>query len=203
MTFYFSLQVIYFCCCSTQGQPIDLQGLGTFVKYGSEVLIGITPRKLTDLALKSGITVSELPTKTIASAKVGKDLLSLVRDSYDQLCRDLVRAHKDFRTRESRIEKDRLIHGTIIEQKQQEFDQAKKLYEKLLSIVTTLSECMGQEIPLLEVQLCKYKYISSSLVILFININSCFIYSYFIIVSNRIDREGRRRRESSADSMGR
>jgi hypothetical protein len=44
-----------------------------------------------------------------------------------------------------------LIHGTITEQKQAELDGAKRLFEKLYSAVTALSEATGEEVPLLEV----------------------------------------------------
>ena len=130
---------------------MDLQSLGTLVKYGSEVLFGYVPRKLADLASKAGQKVEEMPVKLIAAVKVATELRTMLDDTYQQLSTDLETAHKSYRSKETRLEKDKLIHGTITEQKQQEFDYAKKLYEKLFSIVTTLSECMACEMPTLEV----------------------------------------------------
>jgi hypothetical protein len=130
---------------------VDLQGIGTLVKYGSETVFGYKSRKLLDLAAKAGKKVESLPVKVLTSAKVQEDLRSALQDCYQQLCTDLDAAHKAYRAREVKMEKDRLIHGSITEQKQTEFDNAKKLYEKLLSIVTTLSECMVQDMPVLEV----------------------------------------------------
>jgi hypothetical protein len=132
---------------------VDLQGIGTLVKYGSETVFGYKSRKLLDLAAKAGVKVESLPVKVLTGTKVQEDLRSALQDCYQQLCADLVAAHKAYRTREVKMEKDRLIHGSITDQKQSEFDNAKKLYEKLLSIVTTLSECMVQDMPVLEVSL--------------------------------------------------
>lgn len=122
------------------------------VKYGSETLFAYAPRKLAELAAKTGKSLEEMPVKAIVQPKVAAELRSTLSETYQQLCGDLVVAHRSFRTKEAKMEKDKLIHGSITENKQQEFDNAKKLYEKLFSIVSTLAECMTQKIPVLEVK---------------------------------------------------
>lgn len=135
----------------TSGTKVDLQGLGTMVKYGSEALFAYVPRKMAELASKTGRTTESMPVKAIVLPKVAAELRAMLHETYQQLCGDLVVAHQSFRTKEAKMEKDKLIHGTITETKQQEFDNAKKLYEKLFSIVSTLAECISQEMPALEV----------------------------------------------------
>ena len=130
---------------------MDLQGIGTLVKYGSEVVFGYIPKKVVDLAAKTGQPVESMPLKVLTSSKVATELRGMLADMYEKLTTDLLGAHKAYRTKESKLEKDKLIHGGLTEQKQQEFDAARKLFEKLLSIVTTLSECTGQDMPVLEV----------------------------------------------------
>lgn len=133
------------------GTKVDLQGIGTMVKYGSEVVFAYLPRKLAELAAKTGKAAESMPVKAIVQPKVAAELRAMLNETFQQLCGDLVVAHQSFRTKEAKMEKDKLIHGTITEAKQLEFDNAKKLYEKLFSIVSTLSECMAQEMPVLEV----------------------------------------------------
>ena len=41
------------------------------------------------------------------------------------------------------------MHGSITEQKQVELDNAKRLYERLFTVVTSLAECMNQKMPVL------------------------------------------------------
>jgi len=110
------------------------------------------PKKMSELSSKLGKTASDMPIKALCSVKVQEDLRNTLSDTYRQLSEDLIAAHKAYRTKETKMEKDRLIHGSITEQKQLEFDNAKKLFEKLLSIVTTLSECIGQDMPSLEIE---------------------------------------------------
>ena len=140
-------------CLLYSGTRVDLQGIGTLVKYGSETIFGYMPKKMSELSSKLGKTASDMPIKALCSVKVQEDLRNTLSDTYRQLSEDLIAAHKAYRTKETKMEKDRLIHGSITEQKQLEFDNAKKLFEKLLSIVTTLSECIGQDMPSLEVHL--------------------------------------------------
>ena len=52
------------------------------------------------------------------------------------------------------MEKEVAIHGgTVMEAKQAELDNAKRIYERILSTVTTLAECLNKEVPVLEVQI--------------------------------------------------
>lgn len=141
-----------------------MQGLGTLVKYGSETIFGYPPRKLLDLAAKTGKAPESMPVKAIVNGKVGAELRGLLSEAFASLSSDLIGAHQSYRTKETKLEKDKLIHGSITEQKQQEFDYCKKLFEKLFSIVSTLAECMAQEIPVLEVHF----------------LLPCFVYIYFV-----------------------
>jgi len=119
-------------------------------------VFGYPPRKLLDLAAKTGRSIESMPVKLIVNGKTAAELRAILLDTYQQLCTDLVAAHRSYHTKESKLEKDKLIHGNITEQKQQDFDHSKKLFEKLFSIVSTLSECMGQEVPTLEVNNASY-----------------------------------------------
>jgi hypothetical protein len=92
-----------------------------------------------------------MPVKTIASQKARSEMSHDVSGVYEQLCTDLVKAHKDYKSRERRAEKDKLIHGSLSEQKQSELDNAQRLFEKLFSAVSGLSEAMGKDMPTLEV----------------------------------------------------
>lgn len=151
---YFFTSIIASCRAqmNSAGRPIvDLQGFSMLVKFGAETLFGFLPKQAKDIALKAEKSLEELPNKQLVSAKVQGILRTLLTETYEHLCADLVKAHKDFRTKESKFEKDKLIHGSITEQKQQEYDQAKRLYERLLSIVTTLSDSTGASVPELKV----------------------------------------------------
>ena len=131
---------------------VDLQGLSTFVKYGSEVLMGFPSRKVLDLAKKIGRPSQELPIKLLASSKNASEMKALLLETYQMVSTDLIDAHHQYRIKEHKFEKDRLIHGSLSEQKQQELETAKKLYEKLLSVVTTLAESIGEDVPELKVR---------------------------------------------------
>lgn len=137
---------------SNRPPPLDLLGLGTLVKYGSEVLFGYQSRKVVDLASRLNKPLPSMPSKQSSSAKVKDELCGLINQSYDSFVAELMHVHKLYRAKESRIEKDKLIHGgSLSETKQTELEQAKKQYDKYLSIVTILSESMGEQMPLLEV----------------------------------------------------
>lgn len=137
---------------NAQGKPIvDLQGVSTLVKYGSELLFGFLPKQAAELAAKAEKRLEDFPSKLLANTKVQTILRNLLTETYDNLCNDLVQAHQDFRSKESKCEKDKLIHGNVTEQKQADYDYAKKLYEKLLSIVTVLSDATGAAVPELKV----------------------------------------------------
>lgn len=137
---------------NASGKPItDLMGVSTLVKYGSELLFGYPPRNFPELAARAEKKLEELPVKCLTNSKVSGILRNLLNETYDMLCNDLKAAHKDFRSKESKYEKDKVIHGSVTEQKQMEFDYAKRLFEKLLSVVTVLSESTGMPIPELKV----------------------------------------------------
>ena len=92
-----------------------------------------------------------MPIKLLASPKAHSEMSSEVSEVYKQLTLDLSKAHVDYKSKEKRNEKDKLIHGTITDQKQAELDGAKRLFEKLFAAVSGLSEATGGEMPTLEV----------------------------------------------------
>lgn len=91
-----------------------------------------------------------MPIKLIAANRAHTEMSSVVSDVYKQLTLDLSKAHRDYRNKERRNEKDRLIHGSISEQKQMELDAGKRLFEKLFSAVSGLSDATGGDMPVLE-----------------------------------------------------
>jgi len=129
-----------------ENAPVDLLGMVTFVKYACETLIGIPPKKLA-LLKASMPSLETLPIKVFTSVAVCKELHSMVFNAYDNLCEDLVQAHYIYRKKEMKMEKDKLLHGSITEQKQTELDNSKRLYEKLLSVARSLSECLQTKMP--------------------------------------------------------
>ena len=131
---------------------MDIHGLATFAKYGSEILMGFPSRKIIDLAQKAEKPLAEMPIRVIASPAGRTEMRQIMTETYEQLCTDIVKYHKEYRTREQKAEKDKLIHGSVTEQKLAELEQSKRIFERLLSIVTTLSECMGEAMPVLEVR---------------------------------------------------
>ncbi len=130
---------------------MDIHSLATFAKYGSEVLMGFLPRKLAELAQKAEKPASEMPLKMLTSVKASNEMRTQIGETFEQLSADLVKYHREYHAREAKSEKDKLIHGSVSEQKAAELEQAKRLFERLLSIVTTLSECTGGAVPVLEV----------------------------------------------------
>jgi regulator of nonsense transcripts 2 len=139
--------LLRFLLGKTNKLPMDLLGLGTFVKYASELLLGYVPRRVMSLARVAMKSSDAIPTKQLASARVSNELRAMVNEVFSQLTNDLVKAHRDLRSKEKRFEKDRLLHGSITEQKQAELDANKKLFERLHSTVVQLAECMNEEIP--------------------------------------------------------
>jgi hypothetical protein len=78
----------------------------------------------------------------------------LIDDVYTTLCEGLKTAHKDMIAKQRKNEKDALIHGVgqVAEQSQQKLDEAKKLFEKLFSAVSVISESSGKAVPELVVE---------------------------------------------------
>lgn len=124
--------------------------MATFVKYGSETLLGFASRRVHQLARQAGENVSAMPVKLLVTASVHAEMRAEVLEVFDQLCTDLVKSHKEFKRQERRAEKDKLLNGSVSEQKQAELDNAKRLFEKLSSAVTGLSEALGRDPPELE-----------------------------------------------------
>jgi regulator of nonsense transcripts 2 len=95
--------------------------------------------------------VVEYPLKVVASVNTQNELKMLVTEVYEQLCTATVTAHKDMVSKEKRFEKERVLHGTLNETKQLELDNSKRLFEKLISAVTSISECTGDPLPVMQV----------------------------------------------------
>jgi hypothetical protein len=93
-----------------------------------------------------------MPVKVLASQRALSEMKAEVSEAYQQLTKDLVKSHKDYKSRERKNEKDKMIHGSITEQKQGELDGAKRLFEKLFAAVGGLSDATGGDMPILEVE---------------------------------------------------
>lgn len=129
---------------------MDLMSISTFVKYASEVLLGL-PSKMTKVAARTaGKDVDSIPVYQVSSTAVARDLRAMVMEIFSHVSQELVKAFKDYKSKEKKCEADRVIHGTLSDQKQSDFDGAKKLFERLLGVVTVLAESLGEDIPLLE-----------------------------------------------------
>jgi hypothetical protein len=92
-----------------------------------------------------------MPIKLLASHKAHMEMSAEVSTVYQQLTLDLAKAHRDYKSRERRNEKDKLIHGSITEQKLIDLEGAKRLYEKLFAAVSGLADATGGVMPALEV----------------------------------------------------
>ena len=125
---------------------IDLSALVTYVKYGAEMLMGYIPRRLQLMAQQAGKTESDIPSKQLVSPAISNEVKLQVSQATDKLAKDLVAAHADVRQRENKNEKDKILHGALSEQKQTEFDYATRLYEKLLSSLTSIQEATGLDL---------------------------------------------------------
>lgn len=133
-----------------KSSSLDLLGVCTFVKYGSECLLGKLPRPLILLAQKANMKITEMPVKLIANPVASTEMRNNIDEVFKELCDDLVKAFKDYKSQERRCEEDKLLHGSLTEHKEKNLDAAKKLFEKLLSATTSLAEPLGEEVPLLE-----------------------------------------------------
>lgn len=131
---------------------MDLSGLSAYVKFGGESLLGFVPPKISAIAAK--LERTGVPSRRICDEKVSLSLKEMITDTFNRVSLDLVKAHTDYRKKEIKAEKDRAIHGSLTEEKQAELDYAKRLFEKLLSVTTTLSETIDMPLPVLEVTLC-------------------------------------------------
>ena len=129
-----------------ENAAIDLNALVTYVKYGAEVLMGYTPHRLVEVARQAGKTENEIPSKLLLSLTLQNEVILQVSQASEKLASDLIEAHKDVCNRQRKNEKDKILHGSLSEQKQAEFDNATKLYEKLLSSLTSIQEATGRNL---------------------------------------------------------
>lgn len=126
-------------------------GLSTFVKYGAEILLGLPSKSLKNLARTTGKDVHDMPMFIAVSSSIANEMRSHVLNVYEEVSSELLKSHKDYKRKERRAETDRLIHGNLTEQKQAEWDAAKKMFERLLGVVTTIAESLGEDVPVLKV----------------------------------------------------
>ena len=129
----------------------DLLGLGTLLKYGSETVFGYSSRKAQALAKSVGKPTSELPSKLLARKETAQALQAAMVELYADLCEGLISSHKAFKKLDIKMEKDRVIMGSMLPEEQvARYDKSKQLYERLYSSASALAECIGMEVPLLE-----------------------------------------------------
>lgn len=135
-----------------QSWGMDLPGLGTFLKYGSECLCGYIPKKVLTIATQAGKNIGKdkIPSKTLLPENISKDMRQLVDEVWSGLCTDLTSQFKKYRKLERKNEKDKLIFGDLTEEKIANLEQNRKIYESLLSSVMQLAEAMGVDPPSLD-----------------------------------------------------
>jgi hypothetical protein len=92
-----------------------------------------------------------MPVFLLANPAYALELRNEIYEIYNQVCSEVVKAYKEYKKKEKKMENDRLVFGTLSEQKQSEWDHAKKLFERLLSVATAMSESLGEDMPVLEV----------------------------------------------------
>ena len=134
---------------------MDLSGLAVFVKYGSEYFFGKVPSKVATLLQSAGkdgddefrLSVSKQVVPVAASAEMN----ALIDDAYAQLSTDLVKLYKQYKSLDAKMEKEKVVSGVLSEAKQTELDNAKRIYERILSTVTSLADCLVKDVPVLEV----------------------------------------------------
>lgn len=133
---------------------VDVSGLVTFIKYAAEPLLGHISKKTLALIAAAGSSANDIDSlgirPGITSAKISRELGQLVAEAADNMCMDLVKAFAEFKRCERKSEKDTVIHGALTEQKQQELNDLRKLYEKLLSAATSICECLDLDVPALK-----------------------------------------------------
>jgi ribosome-associated translation inhibitor RaiA len=134
---------------------MDLSGLTVFVKYGSELFFGTLPAKVTAMLQASGEEVDDAlrlsVSKQIVPPAAAADMNAQIDDAFDQLSTDLVKLYKQYKSLDAKLEKEKLVNGSLSEAKQTELDNAKRIYERILSTVTSLADCLAKEAPVLEV----------------------------------------------------
>lgn len=124
------------------------------MKYGSEILLGLPSKSVKTLARVIGQELASMPVFLLANPAYSLELRNEIFDVYHQVCGEVVKAYKEFKRKEKKMENDRLVFGTLSEQKQTEWDNAKKLFEKLLNVASVMSESLGEDVPVLEVINC-------------------------------------------------
>ena len=120
-----------------------------------------------------------MPVKLLTSHKAYSEMSAEVSAVYQQLTVDLAKAHRDFKSREKRNEKDKLIHGSVSDQKQAELEGAKRLFEKLFAAVSGLADATGGEMPVLRVREIMTLMDQRICTLITLSLFFLFFYSFF------------------------
>ena len=131
-------------------KPIDLPSLTTFIKYGSETLLGCCSLQLVQMAKHAEVSLDSIPLKRVCPIELSQGMKELTLTTYNDLCNTMIKAHKDMKKKEKNAEKDTALYGNITDVKAQALEGAQKFHEKLLSAITTLSDHLGMEVPEVE-----------------------------------------------------
>eukprot|EP01035_Chromulina_nebulosa_P017896 gene17896-23513_t len=124
--------------------------ISTFVKYGSETLLGLPTKTIKNLSRLSNQDINDATIARFTSNNVSVELKSMIIEIFQQVCTELVKSHKEYKKKEKKAETDRLIHGSLTDEKRLEFEAVKKNFERLYSVATGLAESLGEDIPVLE-----------------------------------------------------
>ncbi len=92
--------MVFTCLISGVKQPIDVLALGTYCKYGSEVVMGIVPKRLQKIVSQLEPVPTDIPVKLFASSQAAEEIRQVVKESYTKFCADLVEMFRDLRSKE-------------------------------------------------------------------------------------------------------
>lgn len=126
---------------------IDLISLQIFLKYGGQSILGIPSKACRDLANECGISVKEIPFACFSSTDIQSSIITPILEIFNYLVNETQKLTRELSRQERRMEKSRLLHGSLIESKQQELDTLVKNKERYLSSATIFAEALGRDLP--------------------------------------------------------
>jgi hypothetical protein len=119
-----------------QATSLDVNLFVTYVKFGGEDLLGVQSRK-GRLLYERAAAANGPPYEpsTLVEADVKAAMQVRARAAFEGLCRELLATHKARQAAERRAERDRLLHGSLTDEKEKALEEQKKACDKLLANV--------------------------------------------------------------------
>ncbi|KAG5175188.1 armadillo-type protein [Tribonema minus] len=125
-------------------RPNDVSLVVAFAKHAGQELAGIVPRRSGRLAVFQRSSQERL---RVVSAEGQALFLGVLQGVLRRLRGHLVTAHKALQKLERRMEKDRLLCGSLTEEKERNLELSAGAYNKLLSNVVALSDALDEDMP--------------------------------------------------------